>query len=39
MEKRFYRFISDTAHGWLEVPFADIVSLGIEDDITEYILV
>jgi hypothetical protein len=29
-------FITDPGHGWLRVPLADIVALGIEGDISEY---
>jgi hypothetical protein len=29
-------FISDPGHGWLRVPLADIVALGIEGDISPY---
>lgn len=33
---RTYRFHSDPAHGWLEVPIQDILDLGIEANITSY---
>ena len=31
-----YRFISDPGHGWLEVPRAELNSLGIAHKISEY---
>lgn len=31
-----YRFIADPGHGWLEVPMAELVELGIADKITSY---
>ena len=31
-----YRFISDPGHGWLEVPRAELDSLGISHKISEY---
>lgn len=31
-----YHFYSDAGHGWLKVPYKDIVDLNIENDITEY---
>ena len=31
-----YRFISDPGHGWLEVPRAELDSLGIAHKISEY---
>lgn len=31
-----YTFINDPGHGWLSVPLADLVELGIQDDITQY---
>ena len=31
-----YRFITDPGHGWLEVPRAELDSLGIAHKISEY---
>lgn len=31
-----YRFISDPGHGWLEVPRAELDSLGIANKISRY---
>ncbi len=31
-----YRFITDPAHGWLEVPRAELDALGIRHSISEY---
>jgi hypothetical protein len=31
-----YRFITDPGHGWLEVPRAELDSLGITHQISEY---
>lgn len=31
-----YRFITDPGHGWLEVPCADLVVLGVARDISRY---
>ena len=36
MTTRTLRFIEDPGHGWLEVPVADLVKLGIENEITPY---
>lgn len=33
---RTYDFITDPGHGWLKVPRAELVRLGIENDITVY---
>ena len=35
-EERTLRFISDPGHGWLEVPIAEVVALGIHNDISPY---
>ena len=31
-----YNFFTDPGHGWLEVPLAEIVNLGIRKDISHY---
>jgi hypothetical protein len=31
-----YQMISDPGHGWLRVPVAELVELGIADQISEY---
>jgi len=31
-----YRFISDPGHGWLEVPLAEVVRLGLTNRISRY---
>ena len=31
-----YRFYEDCGHGWLRVPFAELVQLGIAGDISHY---
>lgn len=36
MEMEKYRFIEDPGHGWLEVPIAELVELGIAGAITPY---
>ncbi len=35
MEK-VYRFVSDPGHGWVEVPVAELVEMGVADKITGY---
>ena len=34
--KKTYTFISDPGHGWLKVPLADLLELGITDRISQY---
>jgi hypothetical protein len=36
MTKRKLKFLSDSGHAWLSVALADLVTLGIEDDISSY---
>lgn len=36
MENKTYVFHTDPGHGWLAVPFKDLVELGIENKISDY---
>lgn len=36
MDQQKYTFISDPGHGWLLVPLAELVALGIANKITPY---
>ena len=36
MENKTYIFHTDPGHGWLAVPYKDLVSLGIQDKISDY---
>jgi len=36
MKKGTYRFISDPGHGWLEVPLAELITLGIAGTISSF---
>ena len=31
-----YKYHIDPGHGWIEVPYAEIVALGIQDEISEF---
>lgn len=31
-----YRYLQDPGHGWIEVPKAELIALGIADQITHY---
>ena len=31
-----YTFISDIGHGWLKVPFTELIALGLHKDISAY---
>ena len=32
----YYTFFTDSGHGWLKVPVAELLELGIEDEISHY---
>jgi len=36
MNIKTYTFISDIGHGWLKVPYADLIKLGIHKEISGY---
>jgi hypothetical protein len=36
VKKRVYHFYSDSGHGWLKVPFKDLVKLNIANKISSY---
>jgi hypothetical protein len=36
MENKTYIFHTDPGHGWLAVPYKDLVALGIQDKISDY---